>query len=75
MLTISQSKNPVGRLKSLSALQSRGETLVDWVRRLRLTVGMSRDEIVALGVRRGFLDEEMDGALISLTVEEFKKTI
>ncbi len=61
MLTISQSKNPVGRLKSLSALQARGETLVDWVRRLRLSIGMSRDEIVALGVRRGFLDEEMDG--------------
>jgi hypothetical protein len=36
---------------------------------------MTHEAIIDMGVRRGFLDEEMEAALISLSVEEFKTRI
>jgi hypothetical protein len=70
----SQSKDPQNRAKSLAALEAQDETLVDWVRALKQE-GMSQLEIIALGVGRGFLDEEMDAALITLRVEAFRRSI
>jgi hypothetical protein len=69
-----QSKDPQSRARSLAALEAQDETLVDWVRMLKQD-GMPQQDIIALGVRRGFLDEEMDAALITLRVEEFKRSI
>jgi len=74
-MILSQSRNPISRQKSLAALNSRNETLVDWVRRLKSCVRMPEEQIIALGVRRGFLDEEMDAAIISMRVEDFKRSI
>jgi len=70
----SQSKDPQSRARSLAALEAQDETLVDWVRMLKQD-GMPQQDIIALGVGRGFLDEEMDAALITLRVEEFKRSI
>ncbi len=70
----SQSKDPQNRARGLAALEARDETLADWVRALKQS-GMTRPEIIALGVQWGFLDEEMDAALITLRVEDFKRSI
>jgi|GEM_PF-5079878 hypothetical protein len=71
---LSQSKDPKNRARSLAALEAKDETLADWVRLLKKD-GMPKQDIIALGVSRGFLDEEMDAALITLRVEEFKRSI
>jgi hypothetical protein len=71
---LSQSKDPKNRARSLAALEAKDETLADWVRLLKKD-GMPQQDIIALGVSRGFLDEEMDAALITLRVEEFKRSI
>jgi hypothetical protein len=70
----SQSRDPKNRARSLAALEAQDETLVDWVRILKQD-GMPQQDIIALGVGRGFLDEEMDAALITLRVEDFKRSI
>jgi len=73
-MIFSQSKDPKNRALSLAALEAQDETLVDWVRVLKQD-GMPQQDIIATGVRRGFLDEEMDAALITLRVEDFRRKI
>jgi hypothetical protein len=74
-LTLSQSRNPIMRQRSLDLLAQRGECLQDWVRRLRDDLKMQREAIIQFGTRRGFLDEEMDAALIGIDVQDFRYKI
>ena len=67
-MKLRQSKNPVYRDFILKLLVPKGTGLKDYVRPL-VKSGMSRGKILAYCIHQGFLDEEIDGALIELKGE------
>lgn len=58
------SNNPEARRRTIDLLHEKGQTLVDWVEMLVRKGKQSRKEVIDFGVKRGFLDEEMEGAWI-----------
>ena len=58
------SNNPEARERTILLLAEHGESVGDWVTRLARDNQLTREEIIAHGVKRGFIDEEMDGAWI-----------
>lgn len=63
-LTVEQKSN---REMVFAMLIARGHSMADYVRPMALS-GKTRQEVIAHFVEMGFLDEQIDGALIELGV-------
>lgn len=60
------STNPVCRSLTLPLVIEEHGSVVNWMKYLKENTKMNDKELIAYCVKRGFLDEEIEGALISL---------
>lgn len=60
------STNPECRTLTLALVIEEYGSVQNWMKYLKANTAMSEPELITFCVKRGFLDEEIEGALISL---------